>query len=341
MRYRGLLCIVLLLILNSGCRDITPSQALQRWATAVVQARHNPAACHELVSDSVRYICGNIAQLSELSISAVGDDRIEIKAKIGAELTPAHYEAVQVQLHQGKVLTFSGFRPLWLIEPVRITTFSQGAVVAGEQVDNAGYIAQVADGAMTRLAAVQLGPLLADPGPVVIVVPATRNAWQLLLPAGTAVLTTAAFAWPFGRTADAAVHVVMSPVQQGTKLEDVLAHELVHVLTKSCSWTTTWVTEGLATYLTKSIDGISEELRQQLEAGALPAGLPTNEQIKQASTMVPYNQAAIAVSVLIEHVGWGQARDVLLQWAHGQQVGTVTLEQEQQWYLEALDQIVH
>ncbi|MGL4831638.1 MAG: hypothetical protein ACRCWS_03525 [Propionibacteriaceae bacterium] len=340
MSYRGLLCILLLLITNSGCRATTSPQTLQHWVAAVVQARHDPAACRELMTDSLGYVCGNIAQLAELSISANGEDHIEISAKVGAEITAAHYDAIEVQLHQGKALTFGGFRPLWLLEPVRMVTFPRGVVVAGEQVDGPETIANVAAGAMAKLEGARLGPLVADSGPVVIVVPATKNSWQLALPESAPTLATTAFAWPFGRTSDVAVHVVMAPPQRGAKLDDVLTHELVHVLTKSCQWTTAWVSEGLAHYLAEgpTTPARAAALRQQVQAQGLPQGLPTNEQIKQATTMVPYDQAAVAVEVLIDHVGWDQARDILLHWATGQ-AGSVTLAQEQQWYIEALTEI--
>lgn len=94
----------------------------------------------------------------------------------------------------------------------------------------------------------------------------------------------------------------------------VLRHEIAHVATRPVTLPSTpeWLVEGLADYIGYLGSGISEavsaaELRADVRAGRLPAGLPGDADFTGTRGDLPqtYEQSWLAVSLLVDRFGTG------------------------------------
>lgn len=315
---RGLSCVVVLLLGLQllGCSP--RSRTLREWSEAFVAARADQAACRQLVAPELDYICGNSAQLSSLELTPQGE-YLGLSYTVADERHAARYDTIAVRLVQGKAVTLSSpWKPLWLVEPIQILHVPGAVIVAGQGRMGLPALSAAVARAVQRVHQVSLGPLIVDPGTVVIQAPS--QGWAALVPPGAATSTTAAFAWPFGSDDQAGVHVLVPNSAAPDQLDTVLSHEMTHVVTRSFTWKTGWITEGVAEYVAHPDDPTTMAALVQRLATSMPTQLPSDAEIHAAQDLVAYAQARIAVVAVLEAYGPERGWQQLAAWSRGEPV---------------------
>ena len=256
--------------------------------------------------------------LPEVGLAAAPGDVVEVTWRAGSESRPAAHR-LRAVLRSGLVgdLVADGPLPLWLRAPIRVTGRGGAVLVTPRDADpalRAGWLAAAAS-ASDRLTRARLGAAAAPwDGRLVVERPAglIDFAAMVTLP-GQALGGTAAVTRMDAR--DSGPRIVVNPQAtadlSATAASDLLAHEGVHVATRS-PWLTAplWAVEGLAESVGASPGGEQalrnrELARSAVRRAGVPTQLPVDEAFGRSGVAVEeaYALAQVAVEACVDRFG--------------------------------------
>lgn len=320
----------------------------QAWGAALQGALRagDDAACGAMVPTDAGAICARLGGLSDpgLTVSVTGDD-VRIAWAVGGRRS-AHHLVARWERHGATTVATSlgpatGAQvPQWWREDIPVA--ESGSVTALGACPQG--VAARADEAWRQVVAADLGPLLVDPAPpLILACPRSPATFHALLATGFgADQATAAAAWPIGDDANRTVQVVLRPgTQPGDELEALLRHEIVHVVTAAYQARALWLAEGLADAI--ALDPAQREMgdalvREDVAARGAPLDLPADADFRGPADRLEltYAYARRAVEVLRARLGWDQAREVIAAWSRGDESPILARDQLVAWWREDL-----
>lgn len=205
--------------------------------------------------------------------------------------------------------------PLWLAGPVQARSSGQSLVIAAQAIKQ-GELTRLS--AMSATAHRQVARVIADPGPLVVEVPATTAALDEALLAApsqydeiAAVATTPDGALVMGSP----VHVFINPgvffAMDRVGAQVVLTHEATHVAMDAPFATMpAWLREGFADQValasaTIPVQVAAARYLQQVRTTGLPQQLPTDADLdpRNGDFAVAYEGAWLVCRTIAEHFG--------------------------------------
>lgn len=221
---------------------------------------------------------------------------VTVTWRLADDRGPAEHELILILRRAGGGIRLAGVElgpstrpaPIWAVQEVVVRRRNRVTVAAPTAAAAATWLARAqpaVDAVAPRLPPILVG---GEPAPALVVeIPVTRQGFEQILGVRPgSYRDLAAVAWPEGpNPSRSAIRIVVNPAAvarlDATALAILLAHEVVHVATRSAaSSAPTWLVEGYADYLAYEAypaaqPAAAADLLAEVAAEGAPSTLPT------------------------------------------------------------------
>lgn len=336
--------------------QIPDRKLASEWARGLAAAlsNHDTEACRQYFAAATpTWFCANLVQVPQLAIS-LGD--LSSKGFVTqwvwdptGSAPVIHRWSLNYAVKGRQIYLVAPIEPevrgnhpapLWVLEPVTITTASDESVVMYAKHSPSGL--PQATAALQRF---DFGKLMLNKSkPVLYVVPSSRGVAETTsreqLAKTAAITTTLSDVEP-----NTGIQVVLNPEEPSHDSVLVLTHEGVHAVLNTLSWKNQgqmWLAEGLAdtVAMATSPDDLARSetaIKAYVAAHGIPTNLPDDSLFSSTQTDAAYGLSRLAVQTLIAHLGQSEAMEALAAWKSGEQPTSVTIQQLTFWWRTELE----